>query len=276
MMSFQKGFVGSILVNNKPLREFNYEGQRTVKVPFDSEYIIRLKNKNNVRAKVSVSIDGTNVLNGGKLILEPNDTFDLERFVDQMDKGSKFKFMSLVKGAVTGEIQDPYSNDNGLIEIKFEKEIYYQINASDLPTYGIQPSFFPDMPSTYFGSTVAINRSRGGSSMKTLSKCVSSNQTIMDLSIEETNSIDSTLGATAEGTKSDQAFAKSTDSFLTDPAEIITIKMVGQNFIQTKEYGVYLEDSNIPEIIRSRREECYDFCRINDFGTQSITIKEIY
>ena len=267
MMSFQKGFVGSILVNNKPLREFNYEGQRTVKVPFDSEYIIRLKNKNNVRAKVSVSIDGTNVLNGGKLILEPNETFDLERFVDQMDKGSKFKFMSLVKGAATGEIQDPYSNDDGLIEIKFEKEVYYQINSFALPTYTIQPSLFPGMPS----STCCDENT-----METLSKCISSNHAIMDLSTVETNSIDSTLGATAEGTRSDQAFAKSTDSFLTDPAEIITIRMVGQDFVQTKEYGVYLEDSNIPEFTALRREECYNFCKINDFGFQSVTIKEKY
>jgi len=98
-MGYSNGFVASIILKNKPLREFKYGGKRTVKVPFGSEYIIRLKNKSKEPALVDVSIDGTDVLNGAELVLKAGETMDLERFVDDNSKGKKFKYISLEEGA---------------------------------------------------------------------------------------------------------------------------------------------------------------------------------
>ena len=106
MMAYNNKFVVSVLVSGKPLRELNVQGKRTCTIPFGSEYKIRIKNRNNIRAMASLSIDGTDVLCGKRIILGPNETVDLERFVDDKDSGSKFKFISLEQGEQTGEIQD--------------------------------------------------------------------------------------------------------------------------------------------------------------------------
>lgn len=122
MMAYQEGIVASIMVDGKPLREFNHSGRRTCKIPFGSEYSIRLKNKSNLRALISVDIDGTDVLCYKQLVMRPHDQIQLERFVDELDSGSKFKFISLEEGIKTGEIQDPTSKENGIIRIKYYKE----------------------------------------------------------------------------------------------------------------------------------------------------------
>jgi len=49
--------------------------------------------------------------------------------IDDLNSGNKFKFISLEEGTRTGEIQDPTSPDNGIIEVKFypekEQEKYF-------------------------------------------------------------------------------------------------------------------------------------------------------
>lgn len=127
MMAYKDGFVVSIVKDNQNLRTINKNNKRTAIIPFGSEYKIRLINKNSVRCKAAVFIDGTDVLFGKKVILNPYETFDLERFVDSLDSGKKFKFESVKRAMASGEIGDPDSPDNGCIKVDFYKE-YQEIN----------------------------------------------------------------------------------------------------------------------------------------------------
>ena len=123
-MAYQNGFVVSIIHNGKPLREMNESGQRVVKIPFGSEYVIRVKNNHqSERAMVELDVDGTDILFGKRIIVPANRSVDIERFVDSHSTGKKLKFVSIEEGARTGEIQDPTSPNNGLIKVKFFKEI---------------------------------------------------------------------------------------------------------------------------------------------------------
>ncbi len=117
----KSGFVIALKNANKEvLRETN---NNTVYLPFHSEYSILLKNNNNRKAQVTVKIDGTNVLGNSYIILHPNETCDLERFIvdGNLNSGNKFKFVPKDDSRVS----DPSNVENGNIEVTFrlEKEI---------------------------------------------------------------------------------------------------------------------------------------------------------
>ena len=136
MVAYQKSasgaeFVVSVIHNNKPVREFNEGGQRVCRIPFNSEYKLRIKSKTWKKALVSVSIDGTDVLTGGKqLILAPYQSIELERFVDDLNSGKKFKFISVEQGARTGEVQDPTAYENGLIRVQIYPEVEWTLTTA--------------------------------------------------------------------------------------------------------------------------------------------------
>lgn len=115
----QPGFVVAIIHDGKIIREQKDNDQRTVHLPFGSEYLVRIWNKTDTRAYARVLIDGTEVLSG-KLILGPKEKVDLERFcIDgDLEKGKRFKFVE----AGHGDVQDPTSKDNGMLEVIFEQE----------------------------------------------------------------------------------------------------------------------------------------------------------
>lgn len=152
MAAYAHGFVVSIIGPHGNIRESSDVGERVARLPYESEYKIRLKNKNHLRSKVQVLVDGTDISPGRMFILEANQTVDLERFLQDgdLDKGSKFKFVNAAKGAVTGEIQDPFSNSLGLVEVRFYREI--------IPSY---PTITSTLYSLGLGGSVGI-KSNGG------------------------------------------------------------------------------------------------------------------
>lgn len=109
---YKDDFVLSIMRDGRPLRESG----RIIRMPFNSEYKIRLKNKNGKSCKARVTVDGTPVSQLGDFVISSWGTLDLERFVnDSLNKGKKFKFVS----AKSDEVQDPTNSDNGLIRVEF-------------------------------------------------------------------------------------------------------------------------------------------------------------
>lgn len=112
------GFVVSVIHNNKSIRELSEEGKRITRIPFGSEYAIRLKNKSHARAYAKVYIDGTDVTGAGKIILNAGQTLDLERFLEDANSGKKFKFVA----ALSEGVQDPTSGANGHVQVVFEPE----------------------------------------------------------------------------------------------------------------------------------------------------------
>jgi hypothetical protein len=94
----------------------------TVFLPFNSEYLILLKNQHKRRAVVQVEIDGQDVAPGYKLVLQSGGELDLERWMLDGDRehGRRFKFVSKDHPAV----DTPEFGGNGSVRVtwQFEKE----------------------------------------------------------------------------------------------------------------------------------------------------------
>jgi hypothetical protein len=204
--------------NSKILREIAGK----VYLPFNSEYSIYLKNNNNVRSCCSVSIDGTDVL-GTELILNAFDSIDLERFLVNGDirQGNRFRFVSLSDNRV----QDPSNPENGLIEVKFWKEIqtvYFRspiiVNQWPQPIY----------PSTIYYCNNGIGASTGTSVKSTDNLTFTSNYGNQVLCSAQNYSVGQP-GATVEGSLSHQSFTSVSFSGKDGVATIIRLQLMGRN-----------------------------------------------
>jgi ribosomal protein L32 len=114
---YKQNFVAVVKCNGSILRE--REGG-TVYLPFGSNYSILLKNKHVRKASVGIEVDGKDVLNGHKLIMEPNSTEEIKGFMRDMSKTNRFKFINKTK-----QIQRHRGDriDDGLVRVtyRFEK-----------------------------------------------------------------------------------------------------------------------------------------------------------
>lgn len=119
----------AVKANSRVLREF----EDAVYIPFGSEYSLLIKNLNSVRALVRIWIDGTDVTDGTQLVVHPNSSIDLERFIKNgnMNAGNKFKFIER-----TEAISEHRGNkvDDGLIRVEFEFEQPRRPNTFRVPT----------------------------------------------------------------------------------------------------------------------------------------------
>jgi len=114
-MMYNNKFVTVVKVNGKILREMD----GVVYIPFGSEYEISFKNLHTTRAQVSVFIDDVDVLDGSKLVVNPNGDSKIEGFMRGNAVSHKFKFIEK-----TQEISD-YRGDrisDGLIRVSFKFE----------------------------------------------------------------------------------------------------------------------------------------------------------
>jgi len=142
-MAFANNYVVSVLVNDKPQREISVNGKRSIQLPFDTEYKIRLKNQTNLRALVNVCIDGAPVFMGGKqLILNPKQSIDLERFVSDLDSGHRFKFMKQDRLGDNGHF-DPTTSDLGKLSVEFVPELQLRLGFGTLATLQPYPPYNP-------------------------------------------------------------------------------------------------------------------------------------
>jgi hypothetical protein len=115
------------------------ENKDQVYLPFGEEYTLTFKNLNSVRALVKVWIDGVDATDGTSgLIVPPNESVDLERFIKEgnLGAGNRFKFIER-----TGSISKHRGNkiDDGLIRVEFEFE-------RQKPAYIPSPVYYPSYP----------------------------------------------------------------------------------------------------------------------------------
>ena len=129
-------------VNNQVLREVD----GAVLVPLGTEYQIQLKNMNSRRAAVSIHIDDTDVLDGQRIIVEPNETTHLEGYLDRAGRVThRFKFIE--KTAKISEHRGDKIED-GLLRIEFQfeaekPEIKYTTTYHRHETYGWGHWWYP-------------------------------------------------------------------------------------------------------------------------------------
>lgn len=117
-MVYRNNYVLAILHNGKVLREVGGE----VFLPFDSEYVIRLKNKGGFKAAAEVFVDGSPItVNGSRFIVDPHSTLDIERMLvdGDLDNGPRLKFVS----ADHPDVADPGNPENGVVEVRFYEEM---------------------------------------------------------------------------------------------------------------------------------------------------------
>lgn len=103
----KSNFVAAVKCNDQVLREIS---GREVRLPFNSEYSLLLKNKNSRRAIVEIKVDSKVVFS--ELIIPAFGETELERFQDQ---SKKFKFVKLESEGVS----DKENPENGLVEVDF-------------------------------------------------------------------------------------------------------------------------------------------------------------
>jgi len=116
-------FTLSIVHDGYPVREID----KRVAIPFDTEYLIRLKNEHDRKCTAKVFIDGTPVSKLGDFILGAKAEIDLERFLDSsLTEGKRFKFVRLSHP----DVDDPNREENGIVRVEFrleeEPKVYIQ------------------------------------------------------------------------------------------------------------------------------------------------------
>lgn len=186
------GYVLAIRDSNKKiLREFNGK----VYLPFHSEYSLFIKNTGSGRALAKVEIDGTDVLGGERLVIPAYGGADLERF---LPSDRKFKFVP----TSDSRVQDPTSGENGIVKVTFNREyVNYQ---TPFTTY--------------------TNGGYAGGLLR--SKTVMDNTAMFSCNVGATvNCCD--MGATVEGSKSNQSFQHVNDFPTEAFSTVLTLQLLG-------------------------------------------------
>ena len=118
MMAYNEKFAVAVRCKGKILREINEGGYNAVRLPFGSDYSLRLKNLNTKDAVISISIDGKDVLDGDSIVIKANSSTDLDGFMDH-DGNVRNAFRFIEK---TKKISDYRGDkiDDGLIRIEFQ------------------------------------------------------------------------------------------------------------------------------------------------------------
>jgi hypothetical protein len=116
-MMYNNKLVTVLKSQGKILREF----KDTTYIPFGSEFSILIKNLNSVRAQVRITVDGQDATEGVSLVIAPNSSLELERFIKNgnMHEGNRFKFIERTAGV---ESHRGIQIEDGLIRVEFQFE----------------------------------------------------------------------------------------------------------------------------------------------------------
>jgi len=227
----------------KVLREFG----ETVYIPFGSEYSVLLKNLNSVRALVKVEIDGVDVGDGTRFVLDANSSVELERFIKNgnLKKGNRFKFIERTGGV---EKHRGVGIEDGIVRIEFNYEQPLTITTTNWdwqwnnkPYYSFynttDDAGFRGLIGNSVSSNYCANVSAGGSTAKmpdgnvTLTSSVNLDSNAKGIVSNEASVEDivkNEAGITVAGSVSAQQF-KQVDSFLTEAeTHVIVLQMLGQ------------------------------------------------
>jgi len=236
---YQEKMVVCLKNNGKILRE--KEG--IIQIPFGSEYSIYIKNMESRKAKIKISIDGVDVLNGQSLLINPNDTTELEGFLNDCIAKNKFKFIPKTK-----EISEYRGDkiDDGLIRIEFwyekKKPITQQINqvfnpnpwlvTYKQPTYDINPTWIT-VSSNMIPKSVQMN-----CSFNSEVSSVNISRSLNDIHAQNCSSLNSIKsfddGITVKGTEIKQEFKHGNIGALEDQSHVIVLKLQGFNDVGDK------------------------------------------
>lgn len=207
--------------NKKVLREHG----DTVYLPFGQEFSILVKNLNSVRALVSISIDGKDIADGTKFIIEPNKSIDIERFVrdGNMNAGNRFKF---IERTANIENHRGVGVEDGLIRVEFWFEKIYP-NYTNNGSWLLDNTVYTTIGSYPKGITRSYSANNSDSQAvysSNVTNCATSSDS---LSVGETHSLNDT-GITVEGSISEQQFRQGAWFATESQSHVIVLKMLGE------------------------------------------------
>jgi len=243
---FKNNFVISIKNNDKYL----VENDGVVNIPFYSEYSIYLKNLDSRRCLVSVSIDGNDVLNGNKIVMNGNSNLDLLGYMDGNVVKNKFKFIKMIKDI---EEHRGIKPDDGVIraEVWYEQIYPYSITWTYTPSWTYYET--PKYPKMYDGwdvystQTGRGNYGKGTSSSMTVSNTANLSESYGD------------LGITVRGDDAIQEFHHGSIGTLETKSTVLSLKLSGYD--STKEEKlIYTRDKNECETCGKNNKRTNKFC----------------
>ena len=207
--------VAAIKADGKILREF---GEK-VYMPFGKEYSILLKNINSQKAVVDIWIDGTKVTSSG-LVLNPNSEFELERFIENLNAGNRFKFIERTSKV---ESNRGIMLEDGLIKIEFrfeKKPVFYK------PYDYERTTLRSDGSDGYYSKQVTNSYTMDAE----LPECMNTSEVVCRAANNEikTSVPLNDKGITVKGSISEQKFNLTTVSELESERHTIVFQLVGK------------------------------------------------
>jgi len=231
-MTHKRNFVIAIKVGGKVLRESGSE----VELPFGSEYSLLMKNLDTVRVQAKVEIDGDDV--SGWLVLQPNSSLELERFIrnGNLERGNRFKFIERTEAVEAGR---GIKVEDGLIRVEFKREKIFEFpKVVEHHTYH-HHQYWPPRPYPWPFTTYTWGNSTQSSSGDTIERGIVAmnnvncsnghlGKPLQRGTMMAAMSKSSDAGITVSGSQSDQKFV-SVSNFQTDKSEVLVLKLVGRH-----------------------------------------------
>lgn len=220
-----------VKVNGSVLRESG----DTVALPFGSEFAVGIKNLNSVRVQAKVSIDGEDV--AGTLVIGPNQSLDLERYIrnGNLSSGNRFKFIAR---SAAIEKHRGIKSEDGLVrvEYQFEKpapEVVERVfHDRHVPYYDPWPYhrwWYYDYPwrgpIVYNGTTTFTKSSIPSGTSGSILRCAAMNATTPTAFV---GAMAHNPGITVPGSISNQKFVSVSSFPLETQSHVLVLKLVGQ------------------------------------------------
>lgn len=217
-MVYKNNFIAVVRYKGRIMRDVD----GTVRLPFGSEYSIRLKNKDSRTAVVRIEVDGEDVMGGHRYIVPGNSTRDLDGFLKGLKATHKFRFIKKTK-----EISRFRGDriDDGIIRIEF----WYEQTAQVTPWVTVYPNTY------YHLNDFTFTDNSGGTGGPTQQFYT---QTAADISSNlksstvacshEVATPKSDEGITVKGTKANQNFQYGSTGVLETQSSVIVIRLKGQ------------------------------------------------
>lgn len=211
-MMYTNKLVSCIKVGGKVLRE----NGDTVRLPFGSEYSVFIKNMENRRVVAEVLIDDQPVCEGGFLV-GANQSIDIERFVSDLNKGNRFKF---IERTAAVEAHRGIGASDGIIQIRcrFEQMPVVTTTFPSYPGLGINCSS---------GAGGMLTNSLGGGAFYSAQMTPT-----MDSWSDDVSAVANEAGITVPGSISEQKYHVVTTPNLETATHVMVFRLVGGEAIK--------------------------------------------
>ncbi len=186
---YSNKFVACIMVDDEVVREIRKGANDVVFLPFGTDYHIRLKNLDYRRAVVSISIDGDDVLDGSRLVVEGNSTTDLKGHLDSKTNKARNAFRFIEKTERVSEHRGDHVDD-GLVrvEVQFEEDLPQVEQVIKWPITPHPQPWYPYHPGPWHGGGICRGQSfsySGDCEINNLQCSTNVGEPTMDANIED-------------------------------------------------------------------------------------------